>query len=138
MRNFPAFPYTSASKIPTFSYTRTLKRYPSLGRILPDYSLDTVKKQGLSVRNIGKPQVAFLFTVFFLIYVYFFLLVLEIIGSTPPPPPPPNSGSDVPCAGALKNKLPTRTETTLQLHLLHYSSTFYTSRRVKKQKYKYK
>ena len=137
MRNFPAFPYTSASKIPTFSYTRTLKRYPSLGRILPDYSLDTVKKQGLSVRNIGKPQVAFLFTVFFFyLCVYFSPRIGHY--RKHPPPPPPNSGSDVPCAGALKNKLPTRTETTLQLHLLHYSSTFYTSRRVKKQKYKYK
>ena len=135
MRDFPTLSYTSASKIPTFSYTRTLKRYPSLGRSLPYSSLNTLKKDCLSVRNIGKPQVAFLFTVFFYLCVYF---SPRIGHYRKYPPPPPNSGSDVPCADALKNKLPTRTETTLQLHLLHYSSTFYTSRRVKKQKYKYK
>ena len=135
MRDFPTLSYTSASKIPTFSYTRTLKRYPSLGRSLPDSSLNTLKKDGLSVRNIGKPQVAFLFTVFFYLCVYF---SPRIGHYRKYPPPPPNSGWDVPCADALKNKLPTRTETTLQLHLLHYSSTFYKSRRVKKQKYKYK
>ena len=89
MRNFPAFPYTSASKIPTFSYTRTLKRYPSLGRILPDYSLDTVKKQGLSVRNIGKPQVAFLFTVFFFYLCVYFSPRIGHYRKHPPPPRPP-------------------------------------------------
>ena len=135
MRDFPALSYTSASKITTFSYTRTLKSYPSLGRSLPDSSLNTLKKDGLSVRNIGKPQVAFLFTVFFFYLCVYFPPRIAYYRKYPSTP---NSGSDVPCADALKNKLPTRTETTLQLHLLHYSSTFYKSRRVKKQKYKYK
>ena len=85
MRDFPTLSYTSASKIPTFSYTRTLKRYPSLGRSLPYSSLNTLKKDCLSVRNIGKPQVAFLFTVFFFKFMCIFFSSYRTLWEVPPP-----------------------------------------------------
>ena len=134
MRDFPALPYTSASKITTFSYTRTLKRYPSLGRSPPRFFIKYPEEGRLVRPKYREASSRFSLYCFFNLCVYF----PPRIGHYRKYPPPPNSGSDVPCADALKNKLPTRTETTLQLHLLHYSSTFYTSRRVKKQKYKYK
>ena len=87
MRDFSALSYTSASKIPTFSYTRTLKRYPSLGRSLPDPSLNTLKKEGLSLPNISKPQVAFLFTVFFFYLCVYFSPRIGHYRKYPPPPP---------------------------------------------------
>ena len=86
MRDFPTLSYTSASKIPIFSYTRTLKRYPSLGRSLPYSSLNTLKKDCLSVRNIGKPQVAFLFTVFFFNLCVYFSPRIGHYRKYPPPP----------------------------------------------------
>ena len=48
------------------------------GRTIPPSSGDlmkkALKKDSLTVQNIGKPQVAFLFAVFFFINVYIFVL----------------------------------------------------------------
>ena len=85
MRDFPALPYTSASKITTFSYTRTLKRYPSLGRSPPRFFIKYPEEGRLVRPKYREASSRFSLYCFFNLCVYF----PPRIGHYRKYPPPP-------------------------------------------------